>query len=102
MSFDSENKPINDALDKIADFSQALDEAICEIKNNEEAYWASLSVDQQMAAFNCVIRRLYDGEINQQRSYRGMLYDVFGFGPDAYVRAQMAGFMEIHNAIKPT
>jgi hypothetical protein len=27
------------------------------------------------------------------------LYEVFGFGPEAYAPAQMAGYLEIHNAI---
>ena len=99
MSLDIDEQSREEALVKMASFSQAFNDAMNGIKNEEEAYWKSLTVDQQMAAFNCVIRRLYDGEINEQRSYRGVLYDVFGFGPESYARAQMAGFLAIHNAI---
>jgi len=99
MSLDIDEQSREEALVKMASFSQAFNDAMEGIKNEEEGYWKSLTVDQQMAAFNCVIRRLYDGEINEQRSYRGVLYDVFGFGPESYARAQMAGFLAIHNAI---
>jgi hypothetical protein len=99
MSLDIDEQSREEALVKMASFSQAFNDAMEGIKNEEEDYWKSLTVDQQMAAFNCVIRRLYDGEINEQRSYRGVLYDVFGFGPESYARAQMAGFLAIHNAI---
>jgi hypothetical protein len=99
MSLDIDEQSREEALVKMASFSQAFNDAMNGIKNEEEDYWKSLTVDQQMAAFNCVIRRLYDGEINEQRSYRGVLYDVFGFGPESYARAQMAGFLAIHNAI---
>lgn len=99
MSSDIDQQSHEEALAKMASFSQAFNDAMNGIKNEEEDYWKSLSVDQQMAAFNCVIRRLYEGEIAEQRSYRGVLYDVFGFGPESYARAQMAGFLAIHNAI---
>lgn len=99
MSLDIDQQSYEEALAKMASFSQAFNDTMNGIKNEEEDYWEGLTVDQRMAAFNCVIRRLYDGEITEQRSYRGVLYDVFGFGPESYARAQMAGFLAIHNAI---
>lgn len=93
------NKPSSEDLEKLADSSRAFNDAMENIKNDEEDFWSKLTTEEQMSAFNCVIRRLYEGEIVQQRSYRGVLYDVFGFGPEAYARAQMAGFLAVHNAI---
>lgn len=65
----------------------------------EESFWSSLSKEEQLSAFNCVIRRLHQGEIEEERSYRGILYDLFEFGYESYIRAQSAGFLNIHNSI---
>jgi len=46
-----------------------------------------------------VSRRIYKGEIEDKGTYRWVLYDVFGFGPEAYAPAQMAGYLSIHNSI---
>jgi len=34
-----------------------------------------------------------------QGSFRHVLYDTFGFGPDSYIPAQLAGFLSINNLI---
>ena len=87
------------ALEKMAELSNAFNDAMERIKTEEEAYWATLDKEQQLAAFNCVVRRIYEAEMVENRSYRGVLYSTFGFGPEAYARAQMAGYLAIHNAI---
>jgi hypothetical protein len=45
------------------------------------------------------MRRLYKAELEEHGSYRYTLYDVFGFGSESYVQAQVSGFLAIHNAI---
>lgn len=65
-----------------------------------ESFWNSLDKSQQLEAFCAVIRRLYQGEIERNGTYRYVLYDVFGFGPEAYRKAQEAGFLALHNSIK--
>lgn len=88
------------ALQALADGAKAYQEFLDCLKQEEEEYWASLSTDQQLMAFCAVVRRLTQGELVEQRSYRGILYDVFGFGLEAYSRSQNAGFIELHNAIE--
>lgn len=73
--------------------------AMKELEEDQEKFWSSLSTEDQLKAFCCVVRRIFDGEIKNPRSYRGVLYDVFGFGPEAYAQAQMAGFLALHNSI---
>ncbi len=93
MSKDFQNEEF---LDKIPNaFSYEMDL----IQFQEESFWSSLSKEEQLSAFNCVIRRLSQGEIEEERSYRGILYDLFGFGYESYIRAQSAGFLNIHNSI---
>jgi len=61
--------------------------------------WNSLPYDDRLKLFCAVSSLIYKGEIEEQGTYRYVLYDVFGFGPDAYAAAQCAGYLSIHNAI---
>lgn len=65
-----------------------------------DAWWASLSVANRELAFYSVVKRIYANEIEKQSSYRYILYDVFGFGPDYYALGMDCGYMSLHNAIK--
>jgi hypothetical protein len=62
-------------------------------------WWANLPEEDQQKAFYNVCRLIYQGDIKDNRSYRGVLYDTFGWGPEAYVLGMEAGYMEIHNLI---
>ena len=88
--------------EELAAFSEASRvwaEVMQEVENQSETYWNSLTKEQQLQAFCAVSRRIYKGEIEDKGTYRWVLYDVFGFGPEAYAPAQLAGYLSIHNAI---
>ena len=70
-----------------------------ELEQDHDKFWNGLTKDDQLKAFCSVMRRLHKAEIEQRSSYRHTLYDVFGFGPESYVQAQVSGFLAIHNAI---
>ena len=70
-----------------------------ELEEDHDKFWNSLSTDDQLKAFCSVMRRLYRAEIQERGSYRYTLYEVFGFGSESYVQAQISGFLAIHNAI---
>ena len=74
-----------------------------EAKNTREKeydeYWDSLPYEDQLKAFYSVVKRIYQGEIKDKGSYRWVLYDVFGFGPEAYVLGMDCGYMYLHNSI---
>ena len=86
-------------LDELNKTSNAFNEAMKEIENQEEAWWNSLTEDERINAFCCVSRRIYQGDVKEKRSFRGILYDICQFGPEAYVAAQHAGYLTIHNLI---
>jgi hypothetical protein len=65
----------------------------------QEAYWNSLSKDDQLKAFCAVSRRIHQAELVDQGTYRHALYTVFGFGPEAYARGMDCGYFAIHNSI---
>ena len=70
-----------------------------ELEEDHEKFWNSLSKDDQLKAFCSVMRLLHKAELEEHGSYRYTLYDVFGFGSESYVQAQLSGFLAIHNAI---
>jgi len=84
------------SLDEI---SRAWNEAMDKIEQDSERYWNSLTKEQQLDAFCAVCRRIYKGDVVDKGTYRYVLYNVFGFGPEAYAQAQLAGYLTIHNSI---
>ena len=82
------------------DFSESYEKAMKEIEQRQEEYWNSLSKDDQLKAFCAVVRRIVQAELKDKGSYRWALYDVFGFGPEAYVQGMECGFMALHNLIE--
>lgn len=70
-----------------------------QIENKSEDLWNILSDDEKLLIFCAVIRRLHLGELIENRSYRGILYDIFKFDTKSYSIAQDAGFLALHNSI---
>jgi hypothetical protein len=86
-------------LQKLSEASSQFVEAMKHLENEQETYWNSLTTEQQLMCFCAISRRIHKGEIEDRGTYRWVLYDVFGFGPEAYAPAQMAGYLTIHNSI---
>jgi hypothetical protein len=62
-------------------------------------FWESLTYDQKCDAFHAVVARIVQGDIKEKGSYRYVLYDVFNFDMDMYVRGMDCGYMTLHNSI---
>jgi hypothetical protein len=86
----------DEAWQKISEEFQRISDAQ---KETSEEYWNSLSKEHQLMVFCAIARRIYQGELVDRGTYRWVLYDVFGFGPEAYAPAQIAGYLDIHNSI---
>ena len=97
--------------DSIKNFNDLLNsEAYQELGRIQEEYrvnfdkeaedaWNSLDYDWQLRVFYAVVKRIYEAEIKEKGTYRYVLYDKFGFGPEAYVIGMNCGYMYLHNAI---
>ena len=92
--------------DKMGEFLSASEElrkafAVQKALDNTNAgfFWDSLSYEDKCNAFHAVVSRIYEGEIKVKGSYRYVLYDIFGFGPDMYTRGMDCGYMALHNSI---
>ena len=90
---------------------EELERALSELRDSQEAaqseydlevqaFWDSMSKEDQLKCFYAVCKRIHKGELEDKGTYRYVLYDVFGFGPDAYAIGMMSGYLNIHNAIE--
>jgi hypothetical protein len=86
-------------IELLGSMSEAYNESAKAYEAGADTWWDSLSYDDKLLAFYSVVKRIHDGDVKQQGSYRYVLYDVFGFGPDAYGIGMDCGYMELHNAI---
>ena len=80
--------------EKWEEASKVFIEAMKEIEDEQEEWWNSLSKDDQLKAFCCISRRIYQGEIVENRSYRGMLYSTMGFGPEHMSKHKMPDILK--------
>ena len=81
------------------EMSQQWNEATNQWKAEMEMWWEKLPTEDQQKAFYNVCRLIYKGDVTESRSYRGVLYDTFGWGPEAYWIGMEARYMDIHNLI---
>jgi hypothetical protein len=86
-------------LDMLVAASETHKAAKKTYEDEANTWWEDLSYDDKLRAFYSVVQRIHDGDITQQGSYRYVLYDVFGFGPDAYGLGMECGYMSLHNSI---
>jgi len=64
-----------------------------------ESWWNNLPYEDKLKAFHSVCKRIHQGDIQDKGSYRHVLYEVFGFGPDSYIIGMNCGYLDIHNSI---
>lgn len=64
----------------------------------DDLWWTKLSEEEQLQCFRQVCKLIHKGDVEDRGSYRYVLYDVFGWGPEAYSDG-LAHYMTIHNLI---
>jgi hypothetical protein len=89
----------NAALDALAEHGEAMHAVAADYDCKANQYWDALPYDQKLMAFYCVCKRIHQGDIIDQGSYRHVLYRVFGFDIDSYIVGMECGYVDIHNAI---
>jgi ABC-type Fe3+-citrate transport system substrate-binding protein len=90
---------MSEFLDKMAALGE--EQELYRLKHDAEvnAWWKALSQEDRERAFYAVVSRIFQAEIVEKRSYRGVLYDVFGFDAGMYVIGMECGYMTIHNSL---
>lgn len=95
-----EPKPLSDELlNALSEAGQIYQEKAKQYEQDCDDYWANLSYEDKLKSFYSVCKRIYQGDIKDRGTYRWVLYDVFGFEPDAYGIGMECGYMAIHNSI---
>lgn len=64
-----------------------------------DAWWDKLSETERQQAFYAVCKRIHKAEVERNSTYRGTLYNVFGFGPEMYGQGMDCGFFALHNQL---
>jgi len=86
-------------LDQLEDVQQLWKQQETENDYRADKFWDSLSPEDKLLAFHSVCKRIFKGDVEERGTYRYVLYDVFGFGPDAYMIGMDCGYMAIHNIL---
>jgi hypothetical protein len=90
-------KNLWEALRELSDIQEDIETQYDEDAN---AFWNSLSKEEQMLAFYVVVRNLADAELKDDfETYRTILYERFEFPSESYMIGMMCRFMELHNSI---
>lgn len=89
-----------DLTKALDDLRQAQEKAASEYESEVENFWSSMSYEDKLKCFYAVCKRIHKGDIEDRGTYRYVLYDIFGFEPDAYAVGMMCGYLNIHNAIE--
>lgn len=95
----SEEIKKQEVLDKLHEAGKSFSQAMDEYQQLANSFYSGLEPEEQLWAFCAIVEKLCKGELEEGRSYRGILYDTFGWGPEAYATAQCAGFLSLHNSI---
>lgn len=82
------------------DFAKAMQEGAEHWDHECDEYWNKLSYDDKLKAFHSVCKRIYEGDVVKEGSFRYVLYQVFGFQSDAYLIGMECGYMDLHNYIQ--
>jgi hypothetical protein len=75
------------------------EEALEQYEQKAKEYYDSLGMDNQLLLFFHITNTIFENYFKYNSSYRGLLYDKFGFGPEAYSLGMDSGMFALHNAI---
>jgi hypothetical protein len=98
---DTEMEKMNPLFDpeKLKELREELEQARQETEKSVESFWNGLSYEDKLKAFYAVTKRIYKAEVEERGSYRYALYDVFGFGADAYMLGMDCHYLDLHNLL---
>ncbi len=94
-----EHKKREDALDKLAELSQVMEESSKKYQQENDTWWNGLTEKEREDAFYAVCKRIWQADGIDNGTFRYALYDVFGFDMGMYRQGMECGYMAIHNAI---
>ena len=91
-----DKKSLLNGLDEIR---EAMQEAQKQYNSDADKFWNELPYEQKLMAFHSVCKRIWQGDVIDEGSYRYVLYHVFGFGMDSYGVGMSCHYLDLHNLI---
>lgn len=91
-----DNESLNKTLAELREAQQAAQDSL---RKESTEWWEGLSTEDQQLAFYTVMSKVFQYRVQEGRSYRGTLYDGFGWGGEAYGLGMECGFFALHNMI---
>jgi len=85
--------------DEFKEILKAEEQALEQYKQKSKEYFDSLALDNQLLLFFHITNVIFENYFKDNGSYRGLLYDKFGFGPEAYSLGCDSGMFTLHNSI---
>jgi len=92
----SDNEELFAALHE---FDEIESQMVSEYEQKNDEWWAGLTEEEREDAFYAVCKRIFEARVKENRSYRGALYDKFGFAPHMYRAGMECGFFALHNML---
>lgn len=89
----------DELLQTLSDLAQEQDSLHKSYEAHVDAWWNKLSENERQQAFYAVCKRIHNAEIKNNGTYRSVLYNEFGFGPEMYGPGMECGFFAIHNQL---
>ena len=85
--------------EKLESLRAELEQARQEYEKGVDSFWHGLSYEDRLKAFYAVTKLIYKADVEDRGSYRYALYDVFGFGADAYIIGMDSHYFDLHNLL---
>jgi len=85
--------------DEHKEFLKLEEEAREQYTQKAKEYFESLETDNQLLLFFYITNLIFKNYFEDGGSYRRLLYDKFGFGPEAYSLGCDSGMFSLHNSI---
>ena len=85
--------------DEYKEYLEIQEEALEQYTQKAKEYFESLETDNQLLLFFHITNQIFENYFKDNSSYRGLLYDKFGFGPESYSLGMDSGMFDIHNSI---
>lgn len=80
----------------LVEAGKAFREMLVESQQKNDEIWAEMSYEQRLAAADYIFRKITE-HAKEGGSYRYLIYERLGFGPDAYAVLQFAGALDVSN-----
>jgi len=85
--------------DEYKELLKIEEEALEQYGQKAKEYFDSLETDNQLLLFFHITNVIFENYFKDNGSYRGLLYDKFKFGPEAYSLGMDSGMFTLHNSI---